>query len=160
MTWVGSINVASTIRKTVWRPRHRSLDSAYATGTDDSTTPTVESTAYSVEFRAYRHSGKMWKTSLKFAHRNGLGHTLVDRACCLVMSAVSTMNRNGARNTTDIAMAIECEATDARKRRRRTSGGSPRGTTTLRAAVGRITVAVAIGSLPDSGPSAWRCGSG
>src|SRR5438270_13013601 len=98
----------------------------------------------------------MWNTWLKLAHRNGCGHRRVERACSRVISAVRRTNTNGARKISERAMATEWLATDVSKRRRRTCGGSDRIAAVLRAALGRMTVAVAIGAPPDSGPDGSR----
>ncbi len=44
------MSVERTSSRTTLRPRHSIRENAYATGTDDSTTPTVESPAYTNEF--------------------------------------------------------------------------------------------------------------
>ena len=41
VTWLGNIIVEITNRKTARCPRHLMTDSAYATGTEETTTPTV-----------------------------------------------------------------------------------------------------------------------
>ena len=45
------MSVESTSRSTTFRPRHSMRENAYATGTDETTTPTVESPAYTNEFQ-------------------------------------------------------------------------------------------------------------
>ena len=44
---------------------------------------------------------------MKLAHRNGLGQSLGESACSFVISDVSTMKANGARNMIDTAISRE-----------------------------------------------------
>src|SRR4029453_18247057 len=92
----------------------------------DSTTPTVPSPAYSREFQAKRQNGKNSNRSVKFDHLNGLGQTLSDPICWLVISAVETMNTNGSRNMIDREMATEWLAIASSRRRRRIAAGTCR----------------------------------
>ena len=87
-----------------FRPRQRSLASAYATGTLETSTPTVASKEYCKVLSVHRQHGALVKTSTKLCHANGWGHRRAERAWSFVMSAVSVMKTNGARNA--IAAAI------------------------------------------------------
>jgi hypothetical protein len=66
VTWNGSIIVARTTRNVASLPLHRILESAYATGMHETTTPIVDSVAITNVFLVYVNSGILWKTSVKF----------------------------------------------------------------------------------------------
>src|SRR5256714_9438251 len=89
----------------------------------------------------HRRIGAWWKTSTKFCHRNGGGQMFDDSACWFVISAVSRMKANGARNATAAAISSEWFATATRKRCRRTAGGGRR-RTTERAPRGTLAVLI------------------
>src|SRR5215475_12851316 len=110
------------------RPRQRMRASAYATGIDESSSPVVARTEYIIVFSVQRHSGAFVNTSTKFWSRKGWGHRLDESAWLVVISDVSTMKRNGARNAIAIAIKTLCRATESRNRLRRTAGGGRRRT--------------------------------
>ena len=56
-------------------------------------------------FSVHRQSGAVVKTSMKLRNRNGCGQRSDESACSVVISDVSTMKTNGARNA--IATAIK-----------------------------------------------------
>src|SRR5829696_2848606 len=115
--------VASTITNAASRPRQRRRDSAYATGIDDSTTPSVDRIATVIVFAVYRSTGIVSKTSAKFDHRNGLGHSSVVRACSVVMSDVSVTKTSGIRKIVARVISTAWFATAMRNRRRRIATG-------------------------------------
>src|SRR5438132_11827843 len=88
-----------------------------------------------------RRIGAWWKTSTKFCHRNGCGQRFDDSACWFVISAVSRMKANGARNAIAEAISSEWFATATRKRCRRTEAGGRR-RVTERAPSGTLAVLI------------------
>src|SRR3954470_20832139 len=123
VTCGGSISATSTTMNIACRPRHRSRASAYATGTLETTTPSVASTEYSSVFSVHFQSGAFVQTSTKLRQRNGCGQRSGDSAWPFVISDVSAMNRNGARNAIAKPIRTAWFATATRKRRRGAGAG-------------------------------------
>src|SRR5581483_8003453 len=119
----GSISAISTTRNAASRPRQRMRASAYATGTLETSRPSVASVEYSSVFSAQRQSGAVVKTSTKLCQANGCGHSRDDSAWSFVISAVRVMKTNGARKTIDAEINRLWFATASRNRRRRTGAG-------------------------------------
>ena len=77
------------------------------------------------------------KTSKKFAQRNGCGQSCDDSVWSFVISAVSVMKTNGARNAIAAAISTLWFATPSRNLRRRTAAGGRRRTNGARGRCGR-----------------------
>ena len=60
--------------------------------------PSVPRPEYIIVFRVQRQNGALRKTSTKFDHWNGCGQRSEESAWWVLISAVSAMNTNGARN--------------------------------------------------------------
>jgi hypothetical protein len=103
--------------KNASRPRQRSRDSAYATGTEDTTVPTMASTAYSAVLRRSRPNGIAWKTRPKLPKSQGEGQSEPVPAWRWVMNAVRTLIISGSRKQSANAMASACSAIPFSSRR-------------------------------------------
>src|SRR3954464_4740183 len=109
--------------KAAFRPRHCKRASAYATGTLETTTPSVASAEYSSVLSAQRHTGAVVNTSTKLCQAKGCGQSRAESACPLVINAVRVMKTKGATNATAAAISKLWFATASRKRLRRTLAG-------------------------------------
>ncbi len=143
MTWVGSMSVERTSRKTTFRPRQSMREKAYATGMHETTTPTVERPAYRNVFQVYRAKLMLLNTSWKFESCTGLGIRRAVSACWSVITAVRSMKSTGSAKARATAISMAWFAIDIRSRRRRTCGGRR-----------RVAAAEATTGLPGSAPSA------
>src|SRR5437868_15029995 len=128
VTWGGSISATSTTRNARLRPRQRRRASAYATGTLETSTPSVASTEYFMVLNVQRQNGAFVNTSTKLCHANGCGHIRAESAWLFVINAVRVMKMNGARNAIDVAMSTLWFATVTSRRRRRIRAGGRRRT--------------------------------
>src|SRR5205085_1960653 len=105
-------------------------------------------------FSVQRHIGAALNTSMKLCHANGCGHSREDRACSLVISAVSNMKTNGARKAIDAAISTLWLATATSSLRRRTPAGGRRLTNgAADAGGGSSTVVIAAPPIGPSGAS-------
>ena len=79
-------------------------------------------------FSVQRQSGAVVKTSMKLRNRNGCGQRSDESACSVVISDVSTMKTNGARNAIATAINTLWFAIEISSRFRRTAAGGRRRT--------------------------------
>src|SRR5581483_5778762 len=93
VTCGGSMSATSTTMNARSRPRQRRRASAYATGTLESTTPSVATTEYSKVFAVHSQKWASFfvNTSTKLCQANGWGQSRDESAWSFVMSAVSVM---------------------------------------------------------------------
>ena len=98
-------------------------------------------------FSIQRQSGAFVHTSTKLRQRNGCGQRSGESAWLFVISAVSAMKKNGARNAIAKPIKTAWFATASRKRRRRTAAG------TRRRASGAVVAVAVIGRPLRSAPT-------